>query len=209
MNNIDLINILSGHEGEFFYSPVFGYCEFIEIHFRSGGRPMIKIRVKDGNCRNLTPTGRLDYSLENIGECILWPSKEDRDWISWNRINNKKKPIRIWSELFLNSSKPLDIKILISRYGIEHGNSYIEKSTLAFIQIYQLIEEVYGGYPTSTYSKYNTIYQLTIDNFDNIEIIGSTKGKSQIEPIRFKSYDHAVEFLKYNKELVISLYHGT
>lgn len=79
---VNIASILeNAPEGIKLWSPIWGDCEFVEIHDRAGGRPMIKVRTGNGNCRNVTPTGRLEYSLEDLGECILWPSKEKQSWI--------------------------------------------------------------------------------------------------------------------------------
>lgn len=78
---LDLTKLLKGHEGEMFWSPCWGECEFLEIHTRDGGRPSLKFRVKNGECRNVTPSGCLGYGYEGCGgECIIWPSKNHRTW---------------------------------------------------------------------------------------------------------------------------------
>lgn len=83
---IDLTKLLAGYEGAWFWSPCWGDCEFIEIHNRNGGRPMVKFRPKvGGGCRNVTPSGRLGYAYEGHGDCIIWPSKEHQTWNDWAR----------------------------------------------------------------------------------------------------------------------------
>lgn len=102
---LDLSILLKGHEGEKLWSPVFGECEFLEIHTRNGGgRTMIKVRLQNGNCRNLTPTGRLDYDLENLGDCILFPSQESQDWRIWKM--NHIPVIKTWSDIVNNGLDP-------------------------------------------------------------------------------------------------------
>lgn len=78
---LDLTELLKGHEGETFWSPCWGECELLEIHTRDGGRPSLKFRVRNGECRNVTPSGCLGYNYEGCGgECIIWPSKNHRTW---------------------------------------------------------------------------------------------------------------------------------
>lgn len=74
MENLNLIEILKdAPKGTKLYSPIFGECELEEVHNDTG-----TIRVKSENfasCFNEDGT-----YLSGCGECLLFPSKENRDW---------------------------------------------------------------------------------------------------------------------------------
>lgn len=97
---MNLTEILKGY-GEKdhlkFWSPIWGECEYLETHNRSGGRPMLKFRTASGECRNVTPQGCLGY--KSGGECIIFPSKEDRDWENYTP---PKKCIGCWEFISLS-----------------------------------------------------------------------------------------------------------
>lgn len=104
----DLTELLEGHEGETFWSPCWGECEFLEIHSRDGGRPSLKFKTKSGECRNVTPRGCLGYNYEGCGgECIIWPSKNHRTWADFGKD--------IWA--VKKESGELDLYLSHPKYG--------------------------------------------------------------------------------------------
>ena len=77
---LNLCELLKGCEGMVFYSTMVGYCRLIEI------TEYITIRYEDDDdCLVLESDGK--YSI--YGECTLFPSKENRDWSTF------EKPIRV------------------------------------------------------------------------------------------------------------------
>ena len=75
-------------EGTKLYSPVFGEVEFIKIV--EGRYYPIKIKFNqddDSKITSLTAEGKL-LALEQ-GECVLFPSKDNRDW---NKFDYRIKP---------------------------------------------------------------------------------------------------------------------
>lgn len=70
------------------YSPMFGECELVEVHDDDLSLPIVVEYY--GNLRQtFTPNGKYDQE----GECLLFPSKDNRDWNSINRFNvNILKP---------------------------------------------------------------------------------------------------------------------
>lgn len=72
--NINLCEILKGHEGETFYSPVFGIVILQEIL-----NDCLCIKSVD-KVINLYKDGKYDIH----GECMIFPSKDQRDWNKWN-----------------------------------------------------------------------------------------------------------------------------
>ena len=75
--NIDLTKILKDcPKSTRFYSTVFGEVSFIEV-YPDDMFPII-IRYNKRYVTNLTASGKL--KIECDGECILFPSKDQRDW---------------------------------------------------------------------------------------------------------------------------------
>ena len=74
--NLNLVEILKDcPEGTKLYSPVFGEVEFESINDTIG--PII-VTTNTGNAECFTTDGKM-YTYYN-GECLLFPSKEQRDW---------------------------------------------------------------------------------------------------------------------------------
>lgn len=84
--NIDLTKILEGCPlGTKFYSPIYGEVEFEGIYENSG---YIKVREEYGTS-TFGPDGK---SLQReAGECLLFPSRDQRDWSRFERFWDKQK----------------------------------------------------------------------------------------------------------------------
>lgn len=79
LKTLNLCEILRGHEGEAFYNAISG--SYIKLKSINGGI------VFSGTSFNE------DGSYIKGGECMLFPSKDQRDWNKWDKENNKKTPI--------------------------------------------------------------------------------------------------------------------
>lgn len=91
-NNIDLTKILKDcPKGWKFYTPVWGEVTFIEIKKNKDCLYPICIYTNtSSSCTNLTKDGR--YLINRTGtECILFPSKEQRDWSKFTAPWYKKE----------------------------------------------------------------------------------------------------------------------
>lgn len=76
-------------KGTELYSPVYGKVTLEEII--STGLYPIKVITDDGYIRFYTKEGKLFYNRPD-GECVLFPSKNQRDWNKFNintKVNNK------------------------------------------------------------------------------------------------------------------------
>ena len=74
--NIDLTKILKDcPKGTVLYSTIYGDVILVEV--QNSGRFPIKYRKRGGTCNSVTAQGL--FSLEG-GECVLFPSKDQRDW---------------------------------------------------------------------------------------------------------------------------------
>lgn len=84
--NLDLTKILKDcPKGTKFYSSVYGKIEFIGIETLENNPDPITIKwFKDENTTYLEYL-RADGTFRGLGECIIFPSEEQRDWSKWQR----------------------------------------------------------------------------------------------------------------------------
>ena len=86
--NLNLVEILKGcPKGTKFYSSVFGEVELLEI--KEGYLQPIVLRCFNGDRMYLTAEGKLFPTYD--GECILFPSRTQRDWSKFERFWDKPK----------------------------------------------------------------------------------------------------------------------
>lgn len=194
--NINLSKILKGHENEMFYSPVFGNLRFTCVIY-----PFVRFKTVEGLCWDIKSDGKL-YS--NSDELCVFPSKDQRDWNKWIEEQNSKIP-KTWSKLIQTDKFSLNL-IEIDDNGSGHTSTStpIEKSALALLKIYQLIEVGYGGNVTfdyirkmPTYEKvWSIYYNFNVKRFEtkcSVESIDNT--------ILFHTKEQAEEFLKYPENI--------
>lgn len=103
--NLNLVEILKDcPEGTKLYSTVFGEVEFNGIDNISLERPIVVSH--NGGFERFTKDGRLFYRCD--GECVLFPSKDQRDWSKFNHKQAKQ------SKFDPKTLKPFD-KVLVRR----------------------------------------------------------------------------------------------
>lgn len=106
--NLNLVEILKDcPKGTKLYSPVFGEVEFESINDIIG--PII-VTTNTGNAECFTADGKM-YTYYN-GECLLFPSKEQRDWSKFKIKKPKFDP---------NTLKPFDKVLVYDIYDICEG----------------------------------------------------------------------------------------
>lgn len=186
--NINLCEILKGHEGETFYSPTFGNiklnCITDIIYFESiNGKVSFDIYPNGTYCTS--------------GELIIFPSKDQRDWNKWVEEQKHKVP-KTWSEL-IKSKTTLEYKISVCNKHEQHvfvSTSPIEKAALALLKIHQLIEVGYGGNINKEEWEcpINAIYWISTDG-DSFTI--ETTYDYPFCRIAFHTKSQAKEFLSY------------
>lgn len=203
--NINLCEILKGHEGETFYSPAYGNLVFKHIQDISTGNNKIihLIFTYDSNINKCTysvlflPNGTLNYG----GECMLFPSKDQRDWNKWVEEQKLKVP-KTRSEL-QNNKEIVNYRLHYvasndEDYYTSVGTTDIEKSALALLKIHQLIDAGYGGNVTNEEWKDDTKVKFNINAYKDVSelnfLIYST---ICIHHIAFHTKEQAEEFLKY------------
>ena len=105
--NIDLTKILEGcPKGTKFYHVVFGDVSLLDI--RADFVYPIRFTASDNCCYAVSPAG-----ISNIyykGECVLFPSKGQRDWSKFERFWDKPKVEKFDPKTF----QPFD-KVLVKR----------------------------------------------------------------------------------------------
>ena len=89
--NLNLVEILKDCPiGKKLYSPVYGDVELLSVLQSDCGDYSIEIKLSDDSIDDLTIDGRLfaDYD----GECVIFPSKEQRDWSKFKPSKPKFNP---------------------------------------------------------------------------------------------------------------------
>ena len=75
--NLNLVKILKDcPEDTKLYSPAYGEVELVKVH--EGWDYPIEVKLSNNTIDNFTEDGRI--FIEHDGECMLFPSKNQRDW---------------------------------------------------------------------------------------------------------------------------------
>ena len=75
--NLDLTKILKDcPKGTKLYSPIFGDVELVKVH--NDGIYPIQVKLRNYTLYSFAKDGRV--FIEHDGECMLFPSKNQRDW---------------------------------------------------------------------------------------------------------------------------------
>ena len=100
--NLNLVEILKDcHEGTKLYSPIYGDVEFLQVLADSNEDYKIDVKLSDNTIDTFTKDGRINSEYK--GECMLFPSKEQRDWTKFRIKKPKFDP---------NTLQPFD-KVLV------------------------------------------------------------------------------------------------
>ena len=88
--NLNLVEILKDcPKGILFYSPVYEYVELVSVSLVKDEKYPIKIKNRYGTTDGITKDGRIWEDFH--GECMLFPSKDQRDWSKFKIKSNKQK----------------------------------------------------------------------------------------------------------------------
>ena len=191
--NINLSEILKGHEDETFYSPTFGNCKL---------RFISDVLYFEGINSKLSFNVDVDGTYCKDGEICIFPSKEQRDWNKWVEEQNYKVP-KTWSQYIkTNTIRPYAALRNTKGYNIPVDDSPIEKSALALLKIHQLIEVSYGGNVINDewIDRDITKYFISFSN-DNIIGIEKTILSEEFSHIAFHTKEQAEEFLSYPENI--------
>lgn len=190
---LNLAEILKGHEGETFYSPLTGNVKLNSV-CNVGPYPIDTTSIINISL-SFTKEGR--YYDEPDAECVLFPSKEQRDWNKWIE-GNKPRP-ETWSKLCqLRLQKSIYANIDKDDISLETKmDSPIEKSALALMKIHQLIEVGYGG--NIDYKEkldINSLYYIPIYDFEK-DSFHTTITSNTLAVIAFHTEAQAKKFISY------------
>lgn len=190
--NLKLNEILKGHEGEFFYSPVFGIIQYKEydncfLKFIANG--VIKIL--------LNPSGKY---IDSADEIAVYPSEKEKDWNKWNEnINIKPKHWFNFKKIPGIRDYYLDYEVNNSELPLSIEEIKINNSVINLIRIQQLIQYSYGGrvhYHDFCYGTEPLYIIVPISNyFKVVEVFEESK----FSHIAFHTKEQAEEFLKYDE----------
>ena len=88
--NLNLVEILKDcPKGTKLYSPVYEYVELVSVSLVECAKYPIEIKDRYGVSDGITKDGRIYEEFQ--GECMLFPSKEQRDWSKFKVKSNKPK----------------------------------------------------------------------------------------------------------------------
>jgi len=207
---LNLCELLKGHEEETFYSPIFGDVVFKEIYTKELPLNCIGFPILvdvNGETEAFAITGQYFHN----GECMLFPSKDQRDWNKWAEEQKPKVP-KTWSEY--EKWYLVDTYSTIGRYHSDIGEDVvinenelypIEKAALALIKIHQLIEVGYGGNIADREWEHNYPKFCVLCRDKQIT---NAEYTYQREPVSFHTDAQRNEFLSYpeNVQLVKDFY---
>ena len=176
--NINLCELLKGREGEVFYSPLLGNVRLVEVNDdeMDNGSP-IKVHCVDlpYNAADdlFTEDGR--YWRINDTECMLFPSKSQRDWRMW------KQSIET-----------------------QHSMTLI-KSALAYFKIQQLVDTSYGGIPTTEDRVNCTLFMVDYcpkyEEIDGVSEFYVRIASDCYGNILFHSSEQAEDFISHSENI--------
>lgn len=111
--NLDLTKILKDClEGTKLYSPIFGDVEFLGVSQYEDTKCPIRVRLSDNALDSFTFTKDGRVFAEHDGECMLFPSKNQRDWSKFKVKKIKFDP---------KTLKPFD-RVLVRDKDCENWN---------------------------------------------------------------------------------------
>ena len=149
---LNLVKILKDcPKGAKLYSPIFGDVELIRVNQNDDVYYPIEIKLSDDSINSVTTDGRLCEYYN--GECLLFPSKEQRDWSKFKPKQPKFNP---------NTLKPFD-KVLVRDNRLRYW----------VVQLFSHIIEDELNYP---YLCVNNSYKYCIPyNDDTKHLVGTAK----------------------------------
>lgn len=200
--NINLCEILKGHEGEIFYCPFYGNVKLRFVVQDNSGAGFQSV-VCETSVFSVNRYGFLKFTDDIFNqECVVFPSKDQRDWNKWLEEQKSKVP-KTWSELVKHIQPILYAEISHKSDGHytsvseDCGNTPIEKSALALLKINQLIEVGYGGNITNEewVAQGCRKWVIVSDSNDGNFIVVTTRDSYMRKNPAFHTEEQAEEFL--------------
>ena len=200
MKELNLCELLKGHEGEVFYSRCSGEVELIKVYEK-----LIECKsTHDGSTSRWYRNGK--YFI--AGKLDLYPAK-NRSWKTWIEAQKSYIP-KTWSEFINKNYKDAingqyDYCVNLTEHsfnGWTRNDSLIEKAALALLKINQLIEASYGGtvtYERASLAKYPNVFKIVPCSINNSLkfIVKEVEDECEVSHIMFHDKEQAEEFLLY------------
>ena len=116
--NLNLVEILKDcPKGTKLYSPIYGDVELMKVSLSKYEMYPIRVKLNDNSSESFTEDGRL-YA-EHSGECVLFPSKKQRDW---SKFTVKKPKFKVGDRIRHKETNKDDVyeisKVYDDSYGI-------------------------------------------------------------------------------------------
>lgn len=136
-NDLNVAEILKGiPKGTKLWSPVYGECTLLEVNenWNTVSQLEYPISCEDnkGKCRSFTKEGKF-FNDNNDTECILFPSKENRDWSTF-KVSNEHKHFESYQKVLIKDkfcSKYFWVAALYSHYDTLTNKHYLVGSDWA------------------------------------------------------------------------------
>lgn len=126
--NFNIAKILNNApKGTKLWSPICGECELVSV--RDTNTYPILCKSSEGHDINFTEFGKYYGSLFKNGECVLFPSKENKDWYTFRVPNKSFKPFQ---KVLVRSVITGMWKPDIYRFYDPNGNIHICMCNMAF-----------------------------------------------------------------------------
>ena len=133
MEKLNLVEILKDcPKGTKLYSPLFGEVTFNSIDGNPANSYQIWVLTISGGLQSFTTKGKYHHDYDDDNECMLFPSKENRDWSTFKLKKPKFDP---------KSLQPFD-KVLVRNNHTEHWNCNI----FSFVYNEKIIRTAHGSY---------------------------------------------------------------
>lgn len=136
--NFDLVKILkNAPKGTKLWSPICGECKLIVVNEEDNIYPIL-CKTSDGLTINFTNLGKFYSVVYRNGECVLFPSKENRDWSTFKvseghkhfepfqRVLRHNYGYEIWAaDVYSHFNESTGKHLLISGYLTNNDNDII------------------------------------------------------------------------------------
>ena len=129
--NFDLVKILkNAPKGTKLWSPICGECKLIRVNEEDNIYPIL-CKTSDGLNINFTKLGQFYSVLYRNGECVLFPSKENRDWSTFKVSKGHKHFEPFQRVLCYNYCYKIWTADIYSHYDEPTGNHFLVSGYLA------------------------------------------------------------------------------
>ena len=101
--NLNLVEILKDcPKGTTLYSPVYEYVELVSVSLDECAKYPIEIKDRYGVSDGITKDGRIYEEFH--GECMLFPSKEQRDWSKFKKPKFDPRTLKPFDKVLVRDS---------------------------------------------------------------------------------------------------------